>query len=63
MSHLLKLAEEYNVEGVLDLCVKCLKDRVSGILFILKTRIISVSLGNSLPSTFRITNNWEICLL
>lgn len=26
MSHLLKLAEEYNVEGVLDLCVKCLKD-------------------------------------
>ena len=26
LSHLLKLAEEYNVEGVLDLCVKCLKD-------------------------------------
>ena len=26
MSHLLKLADEYQARGVLDLCVKCLKD-------------------------------------
>ena len=26
MSHLLKLADEYQAQGVLDLCVKCLKD-------------------------------------
>ena len=26
MGHLLKLAEEYDVQGVLDLCSKCLKD-------------------------------------
>ena len=26
MGHLLKLADEYEVQGVVDLCVKCLKD-------------------------------------
>ena len=26
MGHLLKLADEYDVQGVLDLCIKCLQD-------------------------------------
>ena len=47
MSHLLKLADEYQAQGVLDLCVKCLRDvrkseeNVVKVLFLVNHTVIA----------------------